>query len=388
MSLSSVSLSLLRELFPMQTSRNKLRKVCPQCSTPVHVKRAVCEYGYAFPSKRKAQSDSMLRAMEHKRVDRLHKANMRASETPEQTVNRQEEDKLCKSSMRASETHDQTVNRQKQSRAHMASMRASETHDQTVNRQKQDKLCKSSMRASETHDQTVNRQEQDKLRKARKRASETPVQVLQRQETNKERMLCKRSKCVSVEQAISAFHSEIKAGPDFVCTCCHRMMYKKTVFQCNKTKYTKASPDLLKNVFSANLSHISNDGKEWICKTCDRALARGSMPLQAKANGLRLPEIPPELSGLNALELRLISLRLPFMKMVALPSGKQRSIHGPAVNVPSKVDTICDVLPRLPSQCELVPMKLKCKVAYKGHYMYDYIRPQKLLDALKANNPL
>ena len=78
------------------------------------------------------------------------------------------------------------------------------------------------------------------------------------------------------------------------------------------------------------------------------------------------------------------------MKMVALPSGKQRSIHGPAVNVPSKVHTICDVLPRLPSQSELVPLKLKRKVAHRGHYMYDYIRPQKLLDAfryLKATIP-
>ena len=115
------------------------------------------------------------------------------------------------------------------------------------------------------------------------------------------------------------------------------------------------------------------------------------MPLQAKENGLQLSEIPSELSGLNALELRLIFLRVPFMKMVALPSGKQRSIHGPAVNVPSKVDTICEVLPRLPSQSELVPLKLKRKVAYRGHYMYDYIRPQKLMDALrclKVNNPL
>ena len=79
------------------------------------------------------------------------------------------------------------------------------------------------------------------------------------------------------------------------------------------------------------------------------------------------------------------------MKMVALPSGKQRSIHGPAVNVLSKVDTICDVLPRLPSQSELVPLKLKRKIAYRGHYMYDYVTPQKLLDALrflKASNPL
>ena len=77
------------------------------------------------------------------------------------------------------------------------------------------------------------------------------------------------------------------------------------------------------------------------------------MPFQAKVNGLQLYQVPPELSGLNALELRLICLRVPFMKMVALPSGKQRSIHGPAVNVPSKIDNICNVLPRLPSQTEL-----------------------------------
>ena len=198
-------------------------------------------------------------------------------------------------------------------------------------------------------------------------------------------------KSVSVEEVISTFYSETRAGSDFVCTCCHRMMYRKSVVQCKKAKYTKASPDMLRNVFSSDLSHISSDGKEWVCKTCDRALARGSMPVQAKANGLQLLQIPPELSGLNALELRLISLRVPFMKMVALPSGKQRSIHGPAVNVPSKVDTICDVLPHLPSESELVPLKLKRKVAYRGHYMYDYIRPQKLIAALrylKANNPL
>ena len=77
--------------------------------------------------------------------------------------------------------------------------------------------------------------------------------------------------------------------------------------------------------------------------------------------------------------------------MVALPAGKQKSIHGPAVNVPSKVDTICNVLPRLPSQTELVPLKLKRKLAYRGHYMYDYVIPQEVLDALrflKSSNPL
>ena len=155
--------------------------------------------------------------------------------------------------------------------------------------------------------------------------------------------------------------------------------------------YTKANADVIQKVFNADLSYISFDGKQWVCRTCDRTLKRGNMPLQAKANGLQLCQVPPELSSLNALELRLISLRVPFMKMVALPTGKQRSIHGPAVNVPSKVDTICEVLPRLPSQTEMVPLKLKRKVAYRGHYMYDFVTPQKPLGALrflKTNNPL
>ena len=115
------------------------------------------------------------------------------------------------------------------------------------------------------------------------------------------------------------------------------------------------------------------------------------MPLLSKANGLELTPIPPELSSLNELEARLISLRVPFMKMVALPCGQQRCIHGPAVNVPTKIDTVCTVLPRLPSQRELIPLKLKRKLVYKGHYMYGYVTSEKLFNALKwlkANNPL
>ena len=171
-------------------------------------------------------------------------------------------------------------------------------------------------------------------------------------------------------------------GPDFVCTVCHRMMYKQNV-ACNKSKYTKASDELLQQVFCASYSYTSSDGKQWLCKTCDNALSRGNMPVQAQDNCLHLDPIPDELSTLNALELRLISQRLPLMKMVALPSGKQRSIHGPAVNVPSKLDSLCTVLPRLPTQSELVALKLKRKLKYKGHCMYDYVSPEKLMNALR-----
>ena len=95
-------------------------------------------------------------------------------------------------------------------------------------------------------------------------------------------------------------------------------MYSKSVVPC--TKYTKCSNNFLECVFSADLRYVSDTGKEWVCKTCDRTLKRGVMPLQAIANGLQLSQIPPELS---ALELRLICLRVPFMKMVALPSGAE-----------------------------------------------------------------
>ena len=213
------------------------------------------------------------------------------------------------------------------------------------------RACAAKKRASETHDESLCRKESNRACAAKKRASETSEEYSQRKQSNRTAMMNK------IECAISAFHAEIKFGPDFVCTCCHRIMYRKSVILCNRAK---ASADVLQTVFSPNLSYISPDGKEWVCRTCDRALKRGNMPLQAKANGLQL------LSSLNALEL---CLRVPFMKMVALPTGKQRSIHGPAVNVPSKVDTICEVLPRLPSQTEMVPIKLKRKVAYRGHYM-------------------
>ena len=115
------------------------------------------------------------------------------------------------------------------------------------------------------------------------------------------------------------------------------------------------------------------------------------MPAQTKANNLFLEDIPQKLSDLNEMEIHLISLHIPFMKMVALPCGQQRAIHGPAVNVPNDLNPVHELLPRLPSQAQLVPMKLKRKLCYKGHYMYAFVRPGMIMAALewlKANNAL
>ena len=90
-------------------------------------------------------------------------------------------------------------------------------------------------------------------------------------------MTSKQKRCVSVEHAILSFHHDIKNGPDFVGTYCHCMMYRKSVVPCNLVKYSKCSNDLLQNAFSADHCYVSNDGNEWVCKTCDRCLQQMSM---------------------------------------------------------------------------------------------------------------
>ena len=95
----------------------RLRKVCPQCNTVVHVKRSCCGCGHVFTLKRKVQvsaNKSMGKAVKRKRaLETVHVED--------------------------------TLRRQAQNRMRMASMRASETHEQTLRRQEQDRICTASM---------------------------------------------------------------------------------------------------------------------------------------------------------------------------------------------------------------------------------------------------
>ncbi len=194
-------------------------------------------------------------------------------------------------------------------------------------------------------------------------------------------MATRRTRTKPIDVVIDDFMAKVRIGPDYVCTSCHRMLYRHSVVPFKPSKYTKADSELVDKLSQHEC--VSNiDGKKYVCKTCDGSISRGVLPVQAKSNGMELDNEPDELKCLNALEQRLIALRVPFMKMVALQTGKQKCIRGPAVNVPSKVDTVCEILPRLLSECELVPLKLKRKLSYKGHYLYDYVSPERLGNAL------
>ena len=199
----------------------------------------------------------------------------------------------------------------------------------------------------------------------------------------------KSKKHALLEKASAKFRKSCKEFPEFVCTCCHRMMFYRSVTKLNVEKYNLGG--VCGRALSDRYRFKDNEKEdEYICTTCDRKLRKNEMPCQAVANGLEIPNVPRELQGLTRLECRCIGLRIPFMSIRALPKGGQGKIRGPCINVPASLEPIADVLPRIPENIDLVLLKFKRMITYKSNYLCDYICPEKVMNALrwlKMNNP-
>ena len=147
---------------------------------------------------------------------------------------------------------------------------------------------------------------------------------------------------------------------------------------------------------SQNYPHDDNNVtymEEFICIHCRQNLKQRNpkMPDQACANGLKLDDIPQDLQQLLTLERRLISFRLPFITIIVMRRyGGHYKVSGPPVNVPTTLDQVINMLPHMPNQLQLYPIKLKRKLEYKSHYMYDVIHKDHVIAALtwlkKHNN--
>ena len=327
---------------------------------------------------KKKNAESLRRSLEteeqtKQRLEKKKNAESlrRSLETEKQTKQRLEKKKNAKSLRRSLETEEQTKQRLEKKKNAESLRRSLETEKQTKQRLEKKKNAESLRRSLETEEQTKERLEKKKSVESKKRISETVNQRNDRREKSRITMKNVRQvRCTTIstnDELVEKFLRNVKDSANYVCCSCHRLMYRITVVQLHDDSYPKAKPAMLKNVLSYRM--VSAREKEWICRTCHLTLKRGKMPTQAKANNLALTDQPPELKALNSLELRLICQRIPFMKMVGLPRGKQHGIHGPAVNVPAKLDTICTLFPRLPSETHLIPMKFKRKLEHSSHYM-------------------
>ena len=282
--------SLLKILSGTST-RMPVTKNCPSCNCVVSVREVVC------PS-----CGCVLR--KHKQVEARRRTLKRA----------------CAASKVAVETADQASERRRRDRERVARTRAVETAGQASERRKYNRACIARKRVVETAHQSDERRRLDRECAARKRSVETPAETDLRQKRVKASKSVKSS-TISLDTVTADFLAKTKEGPDFVCVSCHRLMYRQTVVRLNRDKYKKATDTLLKLVIGEKFLYASFNNAYYICKTCDCALSRGSMPIQSVANNLELTSVPPELSCLNRLETRLICLRVAFMTLVALPAG-------------------------------------------------------------------
>ena len=247
--------------------------------------------------------------------------------------------------------------------SHRKRVRESETPDQTHKRRKCDRHYKASARQTETYEETACRREHNRQCKNTSREQETPQQTKKRQEMAKmnisQTRLAKKTKVETIDDAMNNVKSEVKKQPVYICTSCHRLLWRKGVQKFSIDKYNKVRPEIIQLVLDDKYRLSSIDGSTYICHCYHRTLKLGRIPAQSKANRMELEEIPDQLRDLNNLELHIICKRILFMKLVKLPRGKQKGIRGAAVNVPADLGPACTLLPRLPADAHIVSLKLK-----------------------------
>ncbi|XP_071963919.1 uncharacterized protein [Antedon mediterranea] len=200
----------------------------------------------------------------------------------------------------------------------------------------------------------------------------------------------RRAEKRNFEFVLQNFRESTSHGPEYVCCVCFKMLFKNQVVKCTKAKYE------YRTCINEKYLHICNNECNnpcqfaksprctlWICFTCHKKLLKGKVPAEANSNNLELQEIPPELKCLNNLEQHLIGLNIPFMKLMNLPKGGQHGIHGPVVCVPSNTIETVKILPRPEADDQLISVKLKRKLSYKGYYKYKFVNTSNVIQALE-----
>ena len=160
------------------------------------------------------------------------------------------------------------------------------------------------------------------------------------------------------------------------------MTLHKHTSQVNDKMRTHEWPQFVQDVVE---HHDIDTMDEYICIHCKNSLQqkKPKMPDQACANDLQLHDIPQDLQHMMPLERRVISPRIPFITILIMRwYGGHYKVNGPPVNVPATLDQIIDILPHMPSNLQLHPIKLKCKLEYKSHYMYDMIHRDHVISAI------
>ena len=127
----------------------------------------------------------------------------------------------------------------------------------------------------------------------------------------------------------------------------------------------------------------SFDKKIYICNTCHTYLSTNEMPCQAVFNKTSLDPIPDELKDLKKLEKILISRGIIFKK-IAIMHGKWEfaKSKGSICNIPIETANVCNILPSHADSNELIVVKLKRDLKYRGYVYFEPVCPDVIYQGL------
>ena len=181
-----------------------------------------------------------------------------------------------------------------------------------------------------------------------------------------------------IRTVLNNFKTKCAEMPKFTCCLCERFRFRSQVEKFKVDKYKT-------NLHTLEQCKIpcSDQTGDWICLPCHQSLRKDKVPvLSVHGNNLKPIEMPENLNELNTLEQFLITPVLPFMKIIALPKGSQQGMHGPVVCVAADIKKTVERLPRPIDDSGLIKVKLKRKLAYRGHHLHQQVRINLVADAL------
>ena len=126
-----------------------------------------------------------------------------------------------------------------------------------------------------------------------------------------------------------------------------------------------------------------------ICSKCNTNITKQKWPTLAPDNGLEADSIPPILASLTADEVRIISIVIPFLKVVVLPGG-QFGEEGSVIHFPFPVTEIYRQLPSPLTASEIILSSVGVSDRDTFSTLLEGINLQRVHDALvwlKDNNP-
>ena len=271
------------------------------------------------------------------------------------------------------------VNKRKEENVRDRKRKHERTHDakETAKINLCTKKCMKKVRSNEllkSKETEKNRERRKQLKK--KNAAEKELETKRKKEQDEEKRREKKYG-KTLEECIQMWEEDIKYGPSYICTCCHRTWFKRSVVLVSKLQ---SIPEEMRT--AAFTGKLSFDEKEWLCLSCKSSLSLKKFPkLCVKVNKLYFPKRSENLKKLFPLEERLISIRIPFMTVYKKGVNGQLEMKGSVVNVPVDILPMLLKLPRLPSDAHTIMLLFKRKMEYKKNEWVQNIRPNVVLKA-------